>query len=355
MSKINNMGTSALTTLITLTKTGLAGKVDKVDGKGLSTNDYTSEEKTKLAGIEEGANKTVVVDNLTSTDAASALSANQGKVLDEKIAAINTSLSGMGSGDMTKAAYDTDNDGVVDNAAKLGGQAPSYYAAAADVPTKVSQLTNDSGFRTAAQVTRTIEGYGFQTAKQVDDAINAKISSTYKAAGSTAFASLPAADEDHLGLVYNVTDAFTTTDAFLEGAGKNYPAGTNVAVVIVEESHLTISESGIMLNASTGDPISVSIRALSPAYNFPESTPDEINIICENTGSGMKYYSNYEHIELDPRDGELKRVIRESTVPAVYGYDVLSGFVDLSGYVASGDLQEMTGDEVTSLWNSVTA
>lgn len=32
-----------------------AGKVDKVDGKGLSSNDYTTEEKTKVAGIETGA------------------------------------------------------------------------------------------------------------------------------------------------------------------------------------------------------------------------------------------------------------------------------------------------------------
>lgn len=35
-------------------------KVDKVDGMGLSTNDFTSAEKTKLAGIATGANKTVV-------------------------------------------------------------------------------------------------------------------------------------------------------------------------------------------------------------------------------------------------------------------------------------------------------
>lgn len=30
----------------------LAGKVDKIDGKGLSTNDYTTAEKTKLAGLK---------------------------------------------------------------------------------------------------------------------------------------------------------------------------------------------------------------------------------------------------------------------------------------------------------------
>lgn len=35
-------------------------KVDKVTGKGLSTEDYTSAEKTKLGGIEEGAQKNTV-------------------------------------------------------------------------------------------------------------------------------------------------------------------------------------------------------------------------------------------------------------------------------------------------------
>lgn len=37
-------------------KTLFAGKVDKVEGKGLSTNDYTTEEKNKLSGIASGAN-----------------------------------------------------------------------------------------------------------------------------------------------------------------------------------------------------------------------------------------------------------------------------------------------------------
>ena len=37
-------------------KSQLTTKVDKVDGKGLSTNDYTTAEKNKLAGIAEGAN-----------------------------------------------------------------------------------------------------------------------------------------------------------------------------------------------------------------------------------------------------------------------------------------------------------
>lgn len=39
-------------------KAMLAGKVDKVDGKGLSTNDYTTAEKTKLAGLKNYSHPT---------------------------------------------------------------------------------------------------------------------------------------------------------------------------------------------------------------------------------------------------------------------------------------------------------
>lgn len=42
-----------------LVKSSLDNKVDKVSGKGLSTNDYTTTEKNKLAGIAENANNYV--------------------------------------------------------------------------------------------------------------------------------------------------------------------------------------------------------------------------------------------------------------------------------------------------------
>lgn len=41
-------------------KATLQGKVDKVTGKGLSTNDYTNDEKTKLEGIADGAQVNVI-------------------------------------------------------------------------------------------------------------------------------------------------------------------------------------------------------------------------------------------------------------------------------------------------------
>jgi hypothetical protein len=51
------------------TQTALDGKVDKVTGKGLSQEDYTTTEKNKLAGIEAGAQVNTVTSVATKTGA----------------------------------------------------------------------------------------------------------------------------------------------------------------------------------------------------------------------------------------------------------------------------------------------
>ena len=60
-SKPNNgIPVSDLTSAIQTILNSVANKVDKVTGKGLSTNDYTDAEKTKLAGIAAGAQVNVI-------------------------------------------------------------------------------------------------------------------------------------------------------------------------------------------------------------------------------------------------------------------------------------------------------
>lgn len=58
-AKIKGDGDHYTMELLDDTTVDLSGKVDKVAGKGLSANDYTTAEKTKLAGIAAGANKYV--------------------------------------------------------------------------------------------------------------------------------------------------------------------------------------------------------------------------------------------------------------------------------------------------------
>lgn len=68
--------------------------------------------------------------------------------------------------------------------------------------------------------------------KYVDDSITTQVSSVYKTKGSiTDLTALATPDKAHEGFVYNIENEFTTTDQFVEGAGKTYPAGTNVVIV----------------------------------------------------------------------------------------------------------------------------
>ena len=155
----------------------LEGKVDKVDGMGLSEASFTAAEKEKLSKIADGANKTIVDNTLTSTSTTDALAAAQGKALNDKIDELENSLGELGYGDMLKSTYDADNDGKVDNAlhaetadkatnadsaadaAKFGGQAPAYYAKATDIPTNNNQLENGAGYITSAAIPTKVSAF----------------------------------------------------------------------------------------------------------------------------------------------------------------------------------------------------
>lgn len=134
--------------------------------------------------------------------------------------------------------------------------------------------------------------------------VDEKISSTYKAGGSVYFADLPALAATRLGYVYNIKDDFTTTANFIEGAGKDYPAETNV--VIVEKDEESYEEATV---ESGDNPAEMGLYELDGTdYSLTEDTEPV---------SGKTYY-------------EL------TTTPAYY-YDVLAGFIDTSDFVTNTD------------------
>lgn len=63
----------------------------------------------------------------------------------------------------------------------------------------------------------------------------AETEGTYKSKGSVVFGDLDLASAAE-GYVYNITDAFVTTDNFVDGTGVSYPAGTNVVAVMVGDT-----------------------------------------------------------------------------------------------------------------------
>ena len=66
----------------------LNGKVDKVTGKGLSTNDYTTAEKGKLESVATSATRNIIDSSLTSTGT----NAVQGKIIYAEIQAVNNRI-----------------------------------------------------------------------------------------------------------------------------------------------------------------------------------------------------------------------------------------------------------------------
>lgn len=188
---INYNGENVLTYLLSLLKNQFNTKVDKVDGKGLSTNDFTTELKNKLDGIAENANNYT---HPTYTAASSGLY----KVTVDTLGHI-TSVTAVSKEDITGLG--------------IPGSQPS-------VPTISTNIETDatSDIKTASP-------------KAVKNYVDGRVSSTYKPAGSITFTNLPTPSADISGNVYNINTEFTTTTNFVEGAGNKYSAGTNVVII----------------------------------------------------------------------------------------------------------------------------
>lgn len=147
---------------------------------------------------------------------------------------------GDGQSNFATEEYVDENGGKID-VIKVNGTAQTITQKSVDipVPTKVSDLNNDSNFQTDEDVADAIDtalangNDPYQTKSQVDAEIASQIAGAYKPQGTILFANLPAPSASNEHYVYDISDAFVTTADFKEGAGHSYPAGTNVACIEV--------------------------------------------------------------------------------------------------------------------------
>lgn len=135
----------------------LNNKVDKVNGKDLSTNDYTTEEKNKLASIEEGANK---VTNNNQLDNGAGYIKNELNAFDysnlkdkPNIPTKTSDLTNDGDGvsNFATESYVNQNGGKIDKI-KVNGEeqliSPTDKSVDISVPTDNNQIANSSGYIT---------------------------------------------------------------------------------------------------------------------------------------------------------------------------------------------------------------
>lgn len=174
------LDTAGLTYLWGKIKTALSGKVDKVSGKGLSTNDYTTAEKNKLTGIETGANKYVHPSYTAKTNGLYKVTVDAAGHVSGTTPVTKTDITGLGI-PASNTTY-SDFEGATANAAGTHGLVPA--------PAKgdTGKLLSGKGTWEAMTMAYTEEDY-----------TQASVGLTF--AGSTVKANIPVATTGNMGLM----------------------------------------------------------------------------------------------------------------------------------------------------------
>lgn len=244
--------------------------VAKETGKGLSTNDFTTELKNKLDGIAAGAQVNVkpdwsagagtaseILNKPTIPSKTSDLTNDSGYITSSDIpegAAASTTVPKMNGTasvgtEMAFARGDhvhPSDTSKADKATTLAGYGITDAYTKSEIDDKGFLV--DSDIENKADKATTLAGYGIADAYTKTETyaktevynkteVDGKLSSVYKPAGNTTFANLPTPSVSNLGNVYSMNEAFTTDDRFLASEPTRYPIGTNVVVVQVDSAY----------------------------------------------------------------------------------------------------------------------
>jgi len=225
----------------TAQQTALDNKVDKVTGKGLSTNDYTTDEKNKLSGIEAGAqvNPQVAIDGHARKISGYSVNDDMGALImvyddgssdggiigvplasaaQEAIGSLSNALAGKADADSvytksdvyTKTETDTALNGKLDKSDEYGLIKKASVDYGYDLAIKTGNTIDhfivvnlDSFNTTMQQATEIINGKA--NASDLENyALKSDITNMYKYKGSVATVSALPSSDNTTGDVYNV-------------------------------------------------------------------------------------------------------------------------------------------------------
>lgn len=357
-------------------KNGLSGKVDKVDGKGLSSNDYTSTEKTKLANVASGAQVNVLEGIQKNGDTVQIVN----KIANISVPTKTSDITNDSNFAVDASYVHTDNNYTTADKTKLGNieagadvniiesvkvngttlTPDANKAVNVTVPTKTSDITNDSGFITTSDIP---EGAAASTTTPAMDGT------------ATVGTELAFARGDHVhptdtsrAAASDVT-ALTTRVGDLEtavGTGGSVDSKISSAIAGLDSSIASTSNQAIASVTLTDGKITGSTKITVPTNNNQltngagyQTASDVSTAISEAIADITSF--EYEVVQSLPAEGEAGVIY---LVAHSHGtgdsYDeyiwVSNAFekigntdIDLSGYVLSSDLVAITSTEINTI------
>ena len=363
-------------------KTLLNGKVDKVSGKGLSTNDYTTTEKNKLSGIASGAEvnqnafsnvavgeTTVAADSKTDTltlAAGSNVSLSANSTSDTiTISATDTTYS-----DATQSVHGLMS---VNDKKKLDG-----VATGAEVNQNAfSNVKVGSTTVPADAKTDTLEFVAGSNVTLTPDATNDKITiaatdTTYDAATTSAAGLMSAADKTKLNGIAEGATANTGTVTSIATSGA-ITGGTITSSGTI--SHSTAAGyKHIPTNGASGNYLKYGGSSGTASWAAPDSSVSSSSTNTTIPGSKAVYDAiqdaisgitgiQFEIVQTLPqtgRTGTIYLVPNSGSAPNIYDEYIwissTSKFekigttdVDLSGYVQASEMVSITNAEIDTI------
>lgn len=329
--------------------------VAKEAGKGLSTNDYTNADKEKLAGIEAGANNYTLPKASSSTlggiKVGAGLEIKDDGTLNSTYGGTADSVdwSGVMNKPTTLAGYGITD---VESGAEVNVQADwnvadtssdAYIKNKPSIPSKTSDLTNNSNYVSDASYVHTDNNYtsteksklasiasGAEVNVQADwstsdtssdayiknkPSIPSKVSdlendNNYQTAEQVSSAVSGKADKADTLAGYNISDAYTKSE-------------------VDSKLTSTYKPQGSLAFANLPTPSST---ILGYVYNVTDAFTTNTNFI---EGSGKSYPAGSNVVVVQNGDG--------------YAYDIQGGFYDLSPYAKTADFTTITNSEIDEI------
>ena len=304
MSQLHYLDKTGLALVWEKIKNQLSGKVDKVDGKVLSDNNYTSDEKTKLANVASGAQVNVL-------------------------------------------------EGIQKNGTTV---TISNKIANISVPTKTSDITNDSGFITSSDVpegaaatttTPSMDGtaaVGSETTFARGDHVHPTDTSRASASDVSSLTTRVGTLETAVGTGGSVDTKISTA---IGGLDSSISETSNKAI-----SAITITDGKI--SASSTITVPTNTNQLTNGAGF-QTASDVSSAISSALSTVMNYKGTKATVSALPSSGnatgDVWHVTADGGEYAWNGssWEELGTTIDLSGYAQTADIVAITSTEINTI------